>query len=387
MKIVVIGAGAVGSVLCRLLAQDKRVERVICCDIRKTEFNNKKIEFRIMNVLDKANFIRFLKKENPDVVINVSLPKFNLNIMEACAEAKVNYLDTCSFWALDKNPRAKIPYKMEQLDYNKEFLKNDITGLINSGVAPGTDNLLVAEASSKLDEIDYIKIRMVEDTGSKEIFFSWNKDWLLDELNSPPLIYENGKFKLAEKFGAEEEYEFPAPIGKRKTYYFAQDEAGSIPLYIKTKKLDVKIHDNNIDVSKLLVALNLTSDKEIKVNGMNIKPINFLSKILPEQIPGEEKRFPNSIFAIAVEAIGKKDGKKKSVKYSVIFPYQKEIGKMNIGANFISYPTALSAKLFAMIMPKIKKKGVFPPEALDSNIRKEVLEELKKHCKVSLKIS
>jgi saccharopine dehydrogenase-like NADP-dependent oxidoreductase len=44
---------------------------------------------------------------------------------------------------------------------------------------------------------------------------------------------------MVENFGAEEEFEFPEPIGRKKTYYFAQDEAGTIPLYIKTKKSSI----------------------------------------------------------------------------------------------------------------------------------------------------
>ena len=33
---------------------------------------------------------------------------------------------------------------------------------------------------------------------------------------------------------------------------------------------------------------------------------------------------------------------------------------MGLGANFISYPTALSMKLFAIAFDKIKKRGVTP---------------------------
>lgn len=380
MKVLIIGYGAVGSVLLKLLIREKSVEKIYCSDIRFiNKIKNKKVEFKLLSVLDKENFVNYLKEINPDVAINTSLPKFNLTILECCLKAKVNYMDAASYWDLDKNPNAKFPYITEQMKYNKEFAKNNLIGLIDAGVAPGLDNIMAAECASDLDNVDYIKIRMVEDTGSKKIFFSWNKDWLLDELNSPPLIYENGKFKLAENFGGEEEYNFPAPIGKRKTYYFCQDEAGSIPLYIKTKKLDVKIHDNNIEVSKLLFGLGLVSIKPINVDGAEVTPIRFLSKLLPDPVPGEEKKFPNSIFAMATEAIGRKNKKKKAVKISVVFPKQKIIGKMGLGANFISYPTALSMKLFTMVINKIKRRGVFPPECLDKEIRKEILKQLPKY--------
>lgn len=381
MKVLVLGFGGVGRVLTHLLIKDERVKEIICGDIRFiNQIKNKKVSYEIVNVLDKKGFVEFLRKLEPDVAVNLTIPKFNEAIMEACAEAGVNYLDTASYWDLKTDvSEGKNPYIMEQLAFNDKFKKKGIIGLIESGVAPGMDNLMVAECAAQLDSIDYIKIRMCEDTGSKEIFFSWNKDWLLDELGSPPLVYENGKFFLAENFGAEEEAQFPSPIGKRKTYYFAQDEVGSIPLYIKTKKLDVKIYDNNIDATKLMYALGLISEKEIDVDGIKIKPIRVLSKLLPDTHPGDEKRFPKSVFTMAIEAIGKKAGKKKVIKFAVVFPNQKEIEKLKLDANFITYPTALSAKNFIMAIPRIADKtGVFPPEALNAEVRKSIFEELKK---------
>ena len=379
MKVVILGCGAVGSVLAKLLAKEKEVEKIICGDIKfNFKIKNRKIALRYLDFLEKSKFLKFLKKTKPDVVVNAALPKFNLNIMETCLKAEVNYLDTASFWDIDKDPKAKVPYKMEQFDFDEQFKKAGITGLIESGVAPGLDNLISAECASQLDEVDFIKIRMIEDTGSKEIFFSWNKDWLLDELATKPLVYYNKKFKVVEPFTGEEEYTFPKPIGKKKVVLFCQDEVGSIPLHIKTKNLDVKIHDNNIDISKFLVELGLASNNKIKVGDCEIKPVEVLSAVLPDSPPGSEKKFPNSFFAISIEVLGKVKGKNKKVKYSVVFPKQKEINKMNINANFISYPTALSAKLFVMAIPKITKKGVFPPEALDKEIRKEIIQKLEK---------
>jgi len=379
MKVVIAGYGAVGSVLAKLLVKDKSIESIHCLDLKFSERpDSKKIIFKVFNILEKDKLINYLKELKPDVAVNVLHPKFNANILECCAEAGVNYLDTASFWDIDLRPNAKVPYKMEQLDFNEKFTANNILGLIEAGVAPGLDNLMAAECASHLDYVEEIKIRMVEDTGSKKLFFSWSKEWLLDELATKPIIYENGKFKFVENFGGEEDYNFPAPIGRRKTYYFAQDEVGSIPFYIKTRKTDVKIYDNNIKVFKLLSSLGVTSNKPIKVGEAEVKPVDVLARLLPDPEPGEEMNFPEAVFAMAVEAIGMKRGKKKSVKFSVVFPNQKTIQRLNLDANFISYPTALSAALFALAIPKINKTGVFPPEAIPKEIRHSILRQLPK---------
>lgn len=379
MKVVILGFGAVGSVVAKLLAKENSVDKIICADIKfRYKIKNKKISFRKVSILHKQNFLNFLNETKPDVVINTSLPGFNVHILEGCLKAGVNYFDTCSYWDLNLNKKEGNPYYMEQLDFDKSFKKRGITGLINAGVSPGLTNLIAKECASKLDSVDFMKIRLVEDTRSREIFFSWNKDWLLDEISSPPLVYYNGKFKLEEPFMGEEEFTFPLPIGKKKVYYFAQDEVGSLPLYVKMKNLDVKAFDNNIDVSKLLVQLGLTSQEKIEVKDFKISPIQFLSAVLPDSPPGTEKKFKESIFAISIEAIGKSKGRKKTFKYSVVFPKQRDIEKLGLGANFISYPTALSVKLFAMAFLNIERKGVFPPEAIEDNVRREILRELER---------
>lgn len=380
MKVVIIGYGGVGSTLAKLLSEENEIEKIICGDIKfSSKSRNKKIVLKKINVLKKPEFLSFLKQNKPNVVVNTSLPGFNTTIMETCLEAGVNYVDTCSFWDYEKNPRAKVPYHMEQLDYDSKFKKRGITGLINAGVSPGLTNLVAKECADKLDEIDSVKIRLLEDTGSRELFFSWNKDWLLNEIGAKPLVYQDGKFKMEEPFLGEEEFEFPKPIGKKKVYYFCQDEVGSLPFYIKTKNLDVKGFDNNIDISKLLLKLGLLSDENIKVKNFEISPVEFLSAVLPDSPPGTEKKFKDSIFAISVIVEGKDRGQKKSVRYYVVFPRQKEIEEQGLPGNFITYPTALSLKLFLMALPEIKQTGVFPPEAIESGIRRGILDKLENY--------
>ena len=68
-----------------------------------------------------------------------------------------------------------------------------------------------------------------------------------------------------------------------------------------------------------------------------------------------------------------------------MFPKQKDINKLGLNANFISYPTALSAKIFATAIQKIKSTGIIPPEALDKDTRRFILSELRKVGHVLIK--
>ena len=59
-----------------------------------------------------------------------------------------------------------------------------------------------------------------------------------------------------------------------------------------------------------------------------------------------------------------------------MFPDLKEISKLFPGATYISYPTGVAAYAFFKAFKKIDNYGVFPPEALNSEIRRDVLIEL-----------
>jgi saccharopine dehydrogenase-like NADP-dependent oxidoreductase len=84
----------------------------------------------------------------------------------------------------------------------------------------------------------------------------------------------------------------------------------------------------------------------------------------------------NAFFTLIVEVVGKEDGRKIKVKNSANFPDLKEITEKFPGATYISYPTGTAAFAFSKAIPKIKNYGVFPPEALDEDIRKDILVEL-----------
>lgn len=97
------------------------------------------------------------------------------------------------------------------------------------------------------------------------------------------------------------------------------------------------------------------------------------------------KKVRDAVFALSVEADGLRGNKREIMKYSVIFPSQKETAKILPGATYISYPTGLMGAIFTSILPKIKKYGVFPPECLEAEARKLVLKKLSRY-KINIKI-
>jgi len=380
MIILILGHGSVGSVLSKLLEKEDYVKKVISADlIFKEEKAAGKLHQIKINLKNKDELLEIINKNKPNLVINASSPQFNPTVLEICSMAGVNYMDMAACWEPNPDKNALNPYKVEQFDFDSQFKEKGITGLIEAGVSPGLTNLFVRECADEFDEIENVKIRLIDYSGSDELHFAWSKEALLDEINSKPLVYENGKFKIAEPFTGIEEYEFPKPFGKKKVSLICQEEIGTIPMFLKLKNIDIKDYDNQAYIHEFLYKLGIVSKKKVKYKDIEISPFEFANKILPDaSFNCEDPKFNEAQFAFAVDINGKISNKKRRVRYFISFPKQKEINKMGLNANFISYPTALSAKLFAMAVPKIKTKGIIPPEALEKETRKSILAELKK---------
>jgi len=332
MRVLLIGAGAVGSVISKLLSKEKSISEVICAsnDLKRAkEFIDTKNSNVCLAKLDASNTNQVVKAaKGCDLIINASLPHFNEKIMTAALKVRVNYQDLCS--------RLKDLKTPEQLQFHKKFQKAKLVGLINAGIAPGITNLLAKEIADKLDKISEIKIRLIEDQKSSEFVFSWSPQVTLDELSARPLTYRNGRFQLLEPFGGTEEYDFPQPFGKRYAFNVYGDEISTIPRYIKVKRIDFKSSGTDIEFSKALYGLGLFSKKPFFLDGKKIIPLKFFSKIAPA------------------------------------LPTPKEMIKL-IESGIIENAVFASVVEGIKNIPKIDNYGVFPPEALSSDIRKEIL--------------
>ena len=98
---------------------------------------------------------KIISKYNPELVVNLALPYQDLNIMEACLNENVHYLDTANYEPRDE---AKFEYKW-QWELHDRFKEKSLMGLLGSGFDPGVTNVYTAYIKKHyLDEIHYLDI-------------------------------------------------------------------------------------------------------------------------------------------------------------------------------------------------------------------------------------
>lgn len=381
-KVVLVGGGATGSVIAKFLEKQSNIKQIVCVSnnlakaLEYVQQESPKIKLVFGDAAKKESIIKIAK--GADLIINASLPKYNKALMSAALEVGSNYQDMCSY--------LEDGYKPDQLKFHQKFKEKGLVGLINTGVSPGITNLLAKEISELLDEVEWIKFRIIQENKADRLVFSWSANVALEEVTAPPIFYEYGQFKKEAPFCKQEEYEYPEAFGTKICYSIQGDEVCTIPLFINVKFVDYKISGEDIRLFYILNQLGMFSKKKIKLEkNYGVAPIEIFKKLnimvpTPKQmieLKRSAPRIEDSIFASTIDVFGIKEYAPLRIRYTAIFPSLKRIPKEFEGATYISYPTGLAVSIFAKYIDKIKTPGVFPPESLQKNIRKYVLDELK----------
>ncbi|MBI2984884.1 MAG: saccharopine dehydrogenase NADP-binding domain-containing protein [Candidatus Kerfeldbacteria bacterium] len=383
MKILVVGAGAVASVLTKLLARRPAVEEVRCGarDLRRARLfiaGHKKI--RLVRV--EANNPRSIVAagRGARLIINASLPDFNLAVMRAALKIGSHYQDLDAALQDDVHP--------EQLRLDRQFRRAGLMGLINAGVSPGITNLLARQTAEKLDRVDHIGIRVMEEQIASELIFTWSPVVALRELTSPPLVYRHGRYTSTKPFADAQQCNFPAPFGRRLAVSIYGDEVATIPRYISSRDVDYKASGTDVDFSKALYRLGLFNRRPVTVHGRSVVPVELFAKLAP-RVPDPKTMIrlirsgivEQGTFLSVVETEGRVGRRHIRINAVARYPDLKKISRLFPGATYISYPTGVAAAAFALLhgRPGLMRQGVYPPEALDSSARKAVLLDLEQY--------
>ncbi len=167
-KVVIIGAGGVGTVVAHKCAQHPEVFGPIViasrtkskCDavaesIRKAVPGAPDIYTDKVDADSVPELVELLKRHQPVLVINVALPYQDLTIMDACLECGVNYLDTANYEPKDV---AHFEYSW-QWAYRERFEKAGLTAILGCGFDPGVSGVFTAYAAKHyFSEMEYLDI-------------------------------------------------------------------------------------------------------------------------------------------------------------------------------------------------------------------------------------
>ncbi len=381
MKFLVVGAGGQGAPCASILSRDPEVSEIVLADIdlELAEKVAKKIgsdKITVMRV-NAGNLKDLLKvAKGADAIINLTLPRFNLNIMEAALKSRAHYVDSASGPTTWRQLIGKKP-----LEFDEDFKKAGLTAVIACGATPGVTNVLIRYVCDKLDSVD--KIRCVAGgkplKEPKEVVKAWDPGWCpdvaIDDYAEEAVVFEDGEYKLHPPFSGVEEYKFPGPIGPLLVSWHVHEEVLTIPRFIEKGIKYVDFRYPVDIVAGALVKLGFPSYDPIEVKGVKVAPRDVLLSLVRHPVNNflteDESTVmtPSEyIWSMVMEIDGEKAGDK--VKYTLTrrstevsadekLKMLRKLGTTRVG---VAAPAIVAAK---MSIKGDAERGVIAPECFD----------------------
>ncbi len=373
-KVIIIGAGGVGNVVAHKCAQSPTIFTEIvlasrtlkkCEAIAQTvkEKTGQVIRTTQIDADDVQATTDLLKKEKPELLINVALPYQDLTLMDACLNAGVHYLDTANY---EPPEEAKFEYKW-QWAYQERFEQAGLTALLGSGFDPGVTNVFCAYAQKHLfDHIETIDI-LDANAGDHGYPFAtnFNPEINIREITQNGRYWENDQWIEVEPMSVHQKYDFPV-VGKQDAYLLYHEELESLSKNIpnlKRIRFWMTFSEKYLTHLRVLENVGMTSIQPIEIHGQSIQPIEFLKKVLPDPASLGERTKGKTCIGCDIKGI--KDGQnKRSFIYNVC---DHQSCYKEVLSQAISYTTGVPARIGAemIVSDQWKTPGVWNMEQMD----------------------
>ena len=370
-RVLIIGAGGVGTVVAKKVAQNSDVFTDIMlasrtkskCDKIASEIKNVRIQTAAVDADNVPELVALMREFKPELVINVALPYQDLHIMDACLEAGVNYLDTANYEPLDE---AKFEYSW-QWAYQERFKEAGLTAILGCGFDPGVTGVFTAYAAKHyFDEIHYLDI--VDCNGGdhhKAFATNFNPEINIREITQKGRYYEDGQWKETEPQEIHKPLTYPN-IGVRESYLLYHEELESLVKNyptIKRARFWMTFGQEYLTHLRVMQNIGMTRIDPILYNGVEIVPIQFLKAVLPN--PGELGENYTGETSIGCRIRGIKDGKEQT--YYVWNNCSHQAAYEETGAQGVSYTTGVPAAIGALMFFRglWRRPGVYNVEEFD----------------------
>ena len=296
MRILLVGAGGVGTAIARIAARRPFAELIIAdydlaraqrAAAAKATYTAVQLDAR-----DEVATAALLTEHRCDALMNATDPRFVMPLFRAALAARVNYLDMAMSLSRPHpaEPYAKTGVKLgdEQFAMAGEWEQAGRLALAGIGVEPGLSDVFARHAADELfSEITEIGVRdganlTVAGYEFAPTFSIWTT---IEECLNPPVIWESdrGWFTTA-PFSEPETFTFPAGIGPVECVNVEHEEVLLIPRWVRARRVTFKygLGAEFIGVLETLHKLGLDQTAPVTVGGMTVSPRDVVAACLPD---------------------------------------------------------------------------------------------------------
>jgi saccharopine dehydrogenase-like NADP-dependent oxidoreductase len=289
MRILLVGAGGVGTAFARIAARRSFAELVVAdYDLGRAQRAAGDGGTAVqLDARDEAQVAALLTGHSCDVLMNATDPRFR-----AALAARVHYLDMAMSLSRPDpaEPYARTGVKLgdEQFGLAEPWQESGRLALVGIGVEPGLSDIFARHAADTLfSEIGEIGVRdganlAVSGYGFAPTFSIWTT---IEECLNPPVIWEAGRgWYTTPPFSEPETFVFPAGIGPVECVNVEHEEVLLIPRWVKAQRVTFKygLGEEFISVLAALHKVGLDSTEPVRVGGVSVSPRDVVAACLPD---------------------------------------------------------------------------------------------------------
>lgn len=304
MRVLLVGAGGVGTAITRIAARRPFFEALVVADYDPARATaavaalegDDRFHAERVDAGDESAVAELLARHRCDVLLNATDPRFVMPLFHAARTAGATYVDMAMSLS---RPHPDRPYEEcgvrlgdAQFAEADEWAEAGALALVGMGVEPGLSDVFARYAADELfDEIEEIGIRdganlTVEGHDFAPSFNIWTT---IEECLNPPVVYEadRGWFTTA-PFSEPEVFDFPEGIGPVECVNVEHEEVLLVPRWVKARRVTFKYGLGNefIETLKTLHLLGLDRTTPVTVPSasgpVSVSPRDVVAACLPD---------------------------------------------------------------------------------------------------------
>lgn len=354
-NVIVLGGGMVGSAMA--IDMTKR-HSVTLADYSQSVLDKVKLKCDSLNVqqLDVTNTAELKHTIDPYYLVICAVPGFlGFKTLKSIIEAKKNVIDISFF-------------PENSLDLDMLAKQHNVTAIVDCGVAPGMDNVILGYYNEKLKLTDF-ECLVGGLPKERKWPFSYKAPFspidVIEEYTRSARYVENGQLIVREPLTDCEDVWFDK-VGTLES--FNSDGLRSIIYtmpHIPNMKEKTLRYPGHVEYVRVLKESGFFDHQPIDVNGVSVSPLDFTSKILFKEWKLTETEKEMTVMRVTVKG-SNTDGQIEEVVYTLHDEYDPETQTSSM-ARSTGYTATAAANLF--LDGLFNEKGVFPPELVGKHER------------------
>lgn len=382
MRILIVGAGGVGTAAARIAVRRSFYDRLVIADYAVEraraivdELGDDRLVAAAVDASSAESVAELIREHAVTHVLNAVDPRFVMPIFDGCFDAGATYLDMAMSLSQrhPEQPYALTGVKLGDAQFAKEEAWRDAgrLALVGIGVEPGLSDVFARYAEDHLfSEIDELGVRdganlVVDGYDFAPSFSIWTT---IEECLNPPVIYEEDRgWYTTAPFSEPEVFDFPDGIGPVECVNVEHEEVLLMPRWTSAKRVTFKygLGDEFIEVLKVLNKLGLDRTDRVKVGGVEVSPRDVVAACLPDPATIGDKMTGKTCAGVWVRGKGKDGAPRSTYLYHVA---DNEETMREYGSQAVVWQTAINPVIaLELLATEVwSGRGVLGPEAFDA---------------------